>query len=294
MPDPTDDTTRDHVLVAAERRGLDARGLTLLHRHATAVYLLPAVDAVARVHAGEPAAAQRAITVTRWLVDRGLAVTEPLTDPVVLGEDTTVTFWVHYPQTSAPGAPDPAALGRILRDLHQLPTPPVALPRHRPLASLRQTLATSTVLDPNDRRWLTTTADTLLDTYDTVHFPLGEGHLHGDAYPGNLVHDPTGHHWRLGDWDETCTGPRELDLVNTYQGIRLGRTAADLDRFADAYGYDLRDWPGLPVLRAIRDLHTLGSFLNRAAAGDTTANQVLRHRLHVLQHGRPTDTWTTS
>ncbi|SES45462.1 Phosphotransferase enzyme family protein [Actinokineospora terrae] len=267
--------------------------MTLLHRHATAVYLLPKVGAVARVHSGDTTAAERAVVITRWLLKHSLPVTEPLSDtaPVVLDDGTVITFWVHYPQAIPAVKPDPAVLGHILRELHQLPTPPVTLPRHRPLDPLRRTLAATDVLDSDDQQWITKTADALLTAYDTLPFPLGEGHLHGDAYPGNLVHDPTQRRWRLGDWDETCTGPRELDLANTYQGVRLGRTTAELDRFAHAYGHDLRDWKGLPVLRAIRDLHTLGSFLVRTAAGDTAAENELQTRLRVLRHGRPTDAW---
>ncbi|MFD0201440.1 MULTISPECIES: phosphotransferase family protein [Saccharothrix] len=277
---------------AAHELGLDTDGLRLLHQHATAVYLLPATDAVARVHTGDPAAAVRSVTIANWLTDQGFPATTPLPGSRPITYDRlTVSFWTHYQQTDPPPQPDPAELGRLLRELHRLPPPPVILPVYRPLASLHAVINTSVCLTPDDRAWLTDTAATLLAGYAELDFPLGHGHLHGDAYPGNLLLDARTGQWRLGDWDETAAGPRELDLANTYQGIRMGRTTAELDRFAQAYGYDLRDWTGLPTLRSLRDLHTLGSFIRRADRGDSEAAAVLRHRLHVLRQGEATLTW---
>ncbi|MBP5935345.1 phosphotransferase [Streptomyces sp. LBUM 1476] len=118
-----------------------------------------------------------------------------------------------------------------------------------------------------------------------TRFPLGHGHLHGDAYPGNTLWDERD--VRLGDWDEAAVGPREIDLANTFQGVRFGRTSAELDDFSSQYGYDLRRWPGLQVLCGIRDLHTLGSFIRRADRGDTAAAEQLSYRIETL---RSTDT----
>ena len=287
-----DDTPLVAARRAAHRAGLDSSGLTLLHQHATTIYLLPAANAVARVHSDNPAAATRAVTITTWLAEHGLPTTIPVpgTGPIVEG-DRVITFWVHHPQPTPPPHPDPAHLGRLLRTLHQLPPPPLDLPTYRPLASLHDTIDIATCLTPDDRGWLTHTATELLHQYTALDFPLGSGHLHGDAYPGNMLYDTTTDTWLLSDWDETATGPRELDLANTYQGTRMGRTDTELDRFAAAYGHDLRHWPGLPTLRSIRDLHTLGSYIRRADNGDATAATELHHRLHVLQHSDPTTPW---
>ncbi|MGM1064085.1 phosphotransferase [Saccharothrix sp. Mg75] len=291
-PHPDEEPTELLVERAAHELGLDTSGLRLLHQHATAVYLLPAVDAIARVHTGDPAAAARSVTIASWLTGRGFPATAPLPGGRPITDDRrTVTFWTHYPQPGTPVQPDPAELGHLLHELHRLPPPPVVLPIYRPLASLYATITTAACLTPDDRAWLTDTASSLLGNYAELDFPLGHGHLHGDAYPGNLLLDTTSGLWRLGDWDETAVGPRELDLANTYQGIRMGRTTVELDRFAQAYGYDLRDWTGLPTLHALRDLHTLGSFIRRTDHGDSEAAIVLRHRLHVLRQGTPAMMW---
>ncbi|WP_211222414.1 phosphotransferase [Actinokineospora enzanensis] len=293
MTAPHDDHVRRLVVLAAKQLGLDSRGLDLLHRHATAVYLLPVEGVVARVQFGDVAAVGRAVTLTRWLADHAVPVTEPApgAGPVVV-DSAAVSFWVHYPQPSPARVP-PAALGRILRDLHGLLAPPVDLPVYRPLASLLDTVTTTEVLDPADRGWLLDTGAALLAAYDALDFPLGRGFVHGDAYPGNLLYDALRGRWLLSDWEEAAIGPRELDLANTYQGVRMGRTAADLDEFAAAYGYDLRDWSGLDTLRGLRDLHSIGAFLLRAAAGDRFAHDEVTHRLDVLRRGDPTTPWHT-
>lgn len=291
-PHPDEELIEHLVEHAARELRLDTSGLRLLRQHATAVYLLPAAAAVARVHADDPAAAVRSVTIANWLTDQGFPATTPLpgSRPVTY-DRCTVSFWTHYPQPAPPSQPDPAELGHLLRELHRLPPPPVVLPVYRPLASLHTLINTATSLTSEDRAWLTETAAILLADYAELDFPLGHGHLHGDAYPGNLILDTSNHQWLLADWDETAAGPRELDLANTYQGIRMGRTAAELDRFAEAYGYDLREWTGMRTLCSIRDLHTLGAFIRRADRGDGEAAAVVRRRLHVLRHGESTMTW---
>ena len=128
-----------------------------------------------------------------------------------------------------------------------------------------------------DRRWLPAAVDQALEDYSRLDFPLGHGLLHGDAYPGNTLWD--GARALLGDWDEAAFGPREIDLANTFQGVRFGRTEAELSAFAHGYGYDPRPWPGLATLTTMRDLHTLGSFIRRADRGDAAAAAQLALRL---------------
>ncbi|MEU2135223.1 phosphotransferase [Streptomyces sp. NPDC018352] len=127
-----------------------------------------------------------------------------------------------------------------------------------------------------------------------MDFPLGEGMLHGDAYPGNCLWDEATSTVRLGDWDEASTGPREVDLANTYQGVRFGRTKSELLAFRDSYGYDIAAWPGLPVLTQIRDMHTLGSYIKRADRGDPQALQELEFRIGTLKHGVTRPLWSST
>lgn len=288
----TKPTRTDAVARKASRAaGLDTDGLRLLGNHATAVHLLPRERLVVRVRGPQTLdSAVRAVTLTRWLDGHGLPVTRPADSlEPVLHDGHVLTWWEYYPQP--PGwRPDAAELGSVLRRLHALPEPPEPSPTYRPLADLADHIATSTTLADTDKAWLSTRIDTLLEHYEHLTFPLGPaGLVHGDAYPGNLLADR--HLTRLGDWDEAARGPREVDLVNTYQGTRFGRTEPELARFAATYGFDPRTWTGFPVLREMRDLHTLGSFIRRADAHDEGAHRQLAHRISTLRAGDEHARW---
>jgi hypothetical protein len=274
--------------LACRRSGLDLTGATPLRNHANDVYLLPSVGdtgIVAKIAAlALRDRARRAVQLTMWLAEQGFPCTRPaqVEQPVELAGHV-VTFWQFYDQQDR-GVPDAGHLGGLLRQLHQLPAPPIDVPPAAPLSAFTDVLSADATLPDHDRRWLIEERDRLLTNFQQLVFPLGFGLIHGDAYPGNTLWD--GADAILGDWDEPAWGPRELDLANTIQGgIRFGRSTAELDAFAGAYGYDVRDWAGIDTLVRIRDLHTLGSFLRRAARGDIGVVAELERRVRSLQRG---------
>lgn len=279
------------LTAACSTASLEPSGLVLLKHHATGVYLHQDADIVLRVSRGSDRdRAQNSVALTRWLVSRGFPAIAPanLRQPVNV-ENVTVTFWRHYPQNSRL-APQPAALGALLRELHDLPSPPVALPRYEPLVRLAAVLAAAPSRLPRaDRTWLQYRCDELLASYDRVESELGAGPIHGDAYPGNTLWD--GQRAILGDWDEAAYGPRELDLVNTHQGARFGRSDSDRQAFTAMYGWDVTSWAGYGTLRAMRDLHTLAAYVERAEAGDGKAATELHHRVATLRAGNLAATW---
>lgn len=271
--------------IACRLVGLSSVGARPLGSHATAVHLLPVPGIVVRISPRDVdvEAVRRALAMTTWLTSVGFptVVPAPGLDQPVQVDRHTVSFWRYRVPARDGAVPGAAELGRLLHTLHELPAAPVSLPTVRPLAALRDTLGSTGSVTPADRAWLLDEVAMLLEAYSDLDSPLGHGHLHGDAYPGNLigpVDDPV-----LGDWEEAATGPREVDLANTFQGVRFGRTAAELDAFADSYGYDLRRWSGMPTLVGIRDLHTLGAYMRRADAGDHEARGELHHRLSTLR-----------
>jgi phosphotransferase family enzyme len=270
--------------------GLPPGPISAIHEHASAVFLHVDADVVLRISPpGAGPAVRRGVAVARWLGGRNFPLTLPAENvPVVEVGNRVVSFWRYYPQPGR-STPPAAVLGDLLRRLHSLQAPPVQLPEHEPLAELGRLIGATADLPGNSRSWLRRRRSELREAYRGVNSRLGRGFVHGDAYPGNLLWD--GDRAVLGDWDETATAPRELDLVNTYQGVRFGRSNRELAEFGQAYGYDVRAWDGYPVLREIRELHTLGSYLRRSAAGDRAARTELSHRLGTLMAGDTRARW---
>ncbi len=177
------------LVAACEEVGLDARGATRLSGHATGVFLLPESRAVVRIGAGPRRLEQArgAVAIARWLVSQDFPATRPIdvTHPVVV-DDVVTTFWTWYPPVTA-DRPTTVDLGRLLRPLHALGRPPVDLPPYRPLAGLLTALEQSSSLHSAVTRWLSQRSRSLLEAYDRLDFVLPQGHIHGDAYPGNLI-----------------------------------------------------------------------------------------------------------
>jgi hypothetical protein len=268
---------------ACQQVGLSPAGIRVVHEHATAVITHDAAGIAIRVSGpgfGREAA-RRAVAVAGWLAAQGFPATAPVPGLApVEASGRIVTFWRYYPQPEGE-SPPVAALGSLLRDLHSMSPPPVNLPPYRPLEDLGAALAQGNTIAEDDRAWLLRRRSELISAYQQLNTALGIGMIHGDAYPGNLLWD--GNRVLLGDWDEAATGPRELDLANTYQGQRFGRSEMELRAFADAYGHDLREWPGFGLLVEMRDLHTLGSFIRRAGTGSDSARTELAYRIKTLK-----------
>jgi hypothetical protein len=269
---------------AAPRRGLDISGARLIRLFGTAVYHLPAADAVARIALATPGAVTRLATsvqVTRWLTETGFPTVEPIpVDQPVTSHGCAVTFWRYLPQDGP--EPSPADLGHLLRQLHQLGPPSVALPAYRPLVSVRRAIDASSAIDAEERAWLAGRCEHLLDAFDRLTFRFPAGLIHGDAWRGNLLRDRQ--RVVLADWDTVSTGPREIDLIPTLQAPRFGLPEDQRDEFIAAYGHDIRSWDGYPVLREMRELSTLSAIL-RDGHANAAAQHELRVRLRSLRTG---------
>jgi aminoglycoside phosphotransferase (APT) family kinase protein len=282
----------DTARAACSAAGLDSASLSPLHHHATPVYLLSSLDIVVRVSLGDDRArARNAVAVASWLAAQDVPVIAPapVQQPVET-VDASVTFWRYYPQRDGQAPPGAAELGGILRRLHTLDSdPPVQLPQYQPLTHLGAVLARPTRFATEAQAWLEQRRTELLEQYKQLRSDLGVGFIHGDAYPGNTLWDGT--RAVLSDLDEVAVGPRELDLINTHQGARMGRSQSERDAFTAAYGWDVTTWDGYPTLRAMRDVHTLASFIERATAGDQTAANEVEHRIATLRAGDTGARW---
>jgi aminoglycoside phosphotransferase (APT) family kinase protein len=303
-PGPPRDLER--VLAAAcEEAGFPASRVRLLRHFANAVYLLEDVPVVARVAygPGDGDRSAKAVAITAWLAAQGMPVTEPAAMPNGSRQPVTmcgaaVTFWRYYPQPTPPCRQDPMVLASIARALHAVTAdPPVLLPDYQPLRSVSGALDGARVagaLDDARLGWLARRVGELRTAYRRLSFPLGCGLIHGDLHTGNLLRDGErdgGQGVVLGDWDSVCIGPREIDLVPMFAAPRFGVESAAVDRFAAAYGHDLRTWSGFRTLREIRDVSTL-TVLLRLAAVDSEAATELYRRIDSLRRGETTVVWT--
>ncbi|MBB5160037.1 phosphotransferase family protein [Saccharopolyspora phatthalungensis] len=295
---PTTPDTRlpglDALHATCQIFGADPTDAHLLHHRSNAVYLLPHEQIVARLAPDTPVRRRRAqttITATRWLATQPAPVALPPMpgQQPVIANGAVATFWPHRATTSLPSLTDLAVL---MRRLHALPAPPFPVPHYQPLQRLSESLEIDQhrqqpALAAADHTWLLDRATTLLDTFTATQFPLGEGLVHGDAHNENMVHDHG--EWLLIDWDNTCIGPRELDLLTAVPN-HFHKPEADRTQFLTAYGYNILDQPGWPVLRDITELHSLGSYIRLAPSKPAAATE-LHHRIRSLRTGDRSARW---
>jgi Phosphotransferase enzyme family len=292
------DEMHEVLRTAAAQLGIPADGARLVRLHSNASFVLPAAGLVIRI-ATSPDALDRAavsIAVTRWLAGQGFPCVVPadIAGQPLMVHGHVVSAWRYVPTTETPG-PAGAEIGNLLRDLHSRGNPPVSLQRlDDPFASVATALDdTPAVMPETDRSWLRDRITTLQDQWSGMDFALPQGLIHGDAHPGNLIRAASGH-LILADWDHVTAGPREWDLIQIHYLHRRFRhgTGDDIGAFAAAYGWDIRTWPGLGTLIAIREITGLSPYI-RTAPTKPFSREQLTHRLRTLRSGDTTARWDT-
>jgi aminoglycoside phosphotransferase (APT) family kinase protein len=282
---------------AASRLGVPVHDARLLRLHGNASYALPSAGLVIRIAASPyvlgPVTAS--IAVTRWLAGRGFLCTVPadIDDQPFVIAGHVVSAWRYLPTTETP-APTSEEMGNILRELRAQGDP--AYPRlpslDDPFASVDAAISVAPdVMSPASQSWLQDRITQLRRQWPALDFPRPAGLIHGDAHIGNLMRAASGQAV-LGDWDHVGTGPREWDLAQIhYMDRRFGRAGENgIDAFAAAYGWDIRTWPGLDTLIAIREIWGLRPYI-RTARDRHGYRQQLAYRLHTLQSGDTQARW---
>jgi aminoglycoside phosphotransferase (APT) family kinase protein len=290
------DQLRAVVTAAGRRLRIPTDDANLLRLHSNAIFVLPSAGLVVRVATNSDALTRVAtsIDVTSWLAARGFPCTVPadLAGQPVVEDDHVVSVWRYLPTVAEPH-PTGAELGRLLRDLHAQPLPPYPVaPLTNPFDGVAGALEqTPDALSHAHRGWLTNRISELRERWATLTFPHAPGLIHGDAHPNNLMRSADGSAV-LGDWDHVAVGPREWDLAQIhYTRRRFGRPpAADIDGFAQAYGWDIREWPELDTLIAVREITGLSPYI-RTATTKPFSRRELQHRLDCLLHIDTTARW---
>jgi len=271
----------------------DAR---LMHQHSNTAIALPAARLLVRV-ASNPDALESIISsvaVTRWLASRDYPCVEPAEVGPFLVDGRVVSVWRLLDVADKPAGAG-AGLGRLLRALHRQPTPPVPLRR---LTDPFESVAAAVEQHPDgmteaDRAWVRDQIGQLRRSWAVLDTALPTGLVHGDAHTNNLIRTTAGE-VVLGDWDHVAHGPREWDLIQPhYMARRFGRHAEeDLCRFTEAYGWDVRDWPGAGNLINIREITGLSPYIRKAPTDSWSRNEVA-HRLSTLRYGDMSARWNS-
>jgi Ser/Thr protein kinase RdoA (MazF antagonist) len=240
---------------ACAQAGLSSDGAELLRLGENAIYQLAADPVVVRIarSADRLPRVRRELCVARWLTTSNVPAVHVIDeiDQPILVHDRPITFWRTV--TGGDPVPDHIDLARLLAAFHKAPDCPCELASFDPLGPSFSRLANADTVAADDRDYLRTRCDDLNGELQHLEFALPRGPIHGDAHTRNLLTD----HGQvvLIDFESAAVGPREWDLMPTAIGVeRYDRPERQYREFADTYGFDVRTWPGYPVLREVREL----------------------------------------
>lgn len=196
---------------------------------------------------------EKELCVARWLAAANVSavrVLEGIDQPLLVGGHP-LSFW----QAVTGGDPEPtqADLARLLAAFHSLPDCLCDLPTFDPFGPSASRLARASGVAAGDLKFLRALCADLAEQFRGLTFALPVGPIHGDAHTGNLLVDRG--QVVLSDFESSAIGPREWDLLPTAIAVeRYGLADDRYLEFAATYGFDVRRWPGYPVLRQIREL----------------------------------------
>ncbi|MQA95300.1 MAG: phosphotransferase [Streptosporangiales bacterium] len=232
---------------------------------------------------------EKELCVARWLESTGVPAIRLVPDieqPLVV-DGFSVSFWREV----AGGGPEPTRidLARLLRAYHSLGDAPCDLPAFDPFGTSMERLHMASGVRSDDVRFLRELCVSLDEELRTLEFALPVGPIHGDAWPGNLLTD----HGQvvLLDFEAAAVGPREWDLLPTAIATdRYGLHEQRYLEFAEAYGFDVREWPGYPVLREVREVTMATWIMQNANEGPAFAAE-FELRVASLRDGDLTRVW---
>lgn len=273
--------------------GLSADGARLMRMGSNAVYHLaaPVVVRVSRDD-GDIDRARRTVVVARWLESASYPAVRAIdVDQPIVIDGHTITFWESVSDDGQQYA-TVAEVAEVLAKLHKLVAPvDLHLPELAPFESAAKRIADNGWLNSADREFLTEHLDRMQDEYANLQFVLRPGVIHGDAGIGNVLHDSQGKPVVI-DLDGFAVGPREWDLALTaiYYDSFGWHTRQEYETFADVYGFDIMQWPGYPVMRAVREFLMVTWVIQKAAESERVAAEA-RKRIAALRTGASRKDW---
>jgi aminoglycoside phosphotransferase (APT) family kinase protein len=273
--------------------GLSADRARLLRMGSNAVYHLsaPVVVRVSR-HDVDVDHARRTVAVARWLesVDYPAVRAIDVEQPVVI-ERHAITFWKSVSYDGQQYATI-TEVAEGLAMLHRLVAPAdLHLPELAPFEDAARRISVNGWLSSEDREFLNEHLARMQDEYTNLEFVLRPGVIHGDAGIGNVLRDSQGNPVVI-DLDGFAIGPREWDLALTaiYYDSFGWHTRQEYETFVSVYGFDIMQWPGYPVMRAVREFLMVTWVIQKAGESERVAAEA-RKRIAALLTGVSRKDW---
>ncbi|GGR52591.1 aminoglycoside phosphotransferase family protein [Streptomyces netropsis] len=282
------------VMAAACRRaGLDHRDAELIRLGENALYRLASTPVIVRVarSAEYLSAARNEVAVSRWLAKEGLAaarVVDDLEQPLLI-DGHPVTFW-HLIREGDRKATY-GELGAVLRDLHSLALPSdLKLPPYDIFGRTDLRIERAVGIPDDDREFLRSRERELRRKVTDLRFESPKGPVHGDAHVQNLMVDTSGT-VILIDFEVFAFDHPEWDLkVTAVEHYSLGwQTDDQYADFVNAYGRDLRHWPGYSTLRDIQEFRMTTWLMQNAAESERVAAEYGRRISSLRDADAPRD-----
>lgn len=198
------------------------------------------------------------------------------------------TVWDYLPSD---GLPSYQQFGRLVRQFHDRTAAlELPVPNWQPLATARQRLdVLAEQYSPDDMLLLEEWYRRIDAELNQLQPVLPAGVIHGQAERGNaLVHDGQA---VFLDFERVCRGPREWDLIDTaVSTLRFNQPRDNYQQFADAYGYDVLEWEGFPVLRRVWELRAT-TWLMQAATHSSERAAEAQVRIDTWRNDEPMKVW---
>jgi aminoglycoside phosphotransferase (APT) family kinase protein len=183
-------------------------------------------------------------------------------------------------------------VAEVLVKLHRLVAPAdLGLPALVPFENAAKRISGNDWLSLGDRDFLTEYLARMQDGYAGLEFALPPGVIHGDASIGNVLHDYQGKPVVI-DLDGFAIGPREWDLALTaiYYDSFGWHSREEYETFVRVYGFDIMQWPGYPVMRAIREFLMVTWVIQKASESERVAAEASK-RIAALRTGASRKDW---